>query len=44
MNIEPHTSTHGSARARQSWFTRGFESGDPEQCDTYAVSSDEVGL
>jgi uncharacterized protein len=44
MNVEPHTWTHGSAEARQNWFMRGFRTGDPEQCDTYAVSSDDVGL
>ncbi len=40
----PHNYTHGTAAARQTWFLRGFESGDPEQCDTYAVSRADVGL
>ncbi|MGH9288528.1 MAG: neutral zinc metallopeptidase, partial [Acidimicrobiales bacterium] len=26
---------HGSARARQEWFDRGFESGESTQCDTF---------
>lgn len=44
MRVDPHTWTHGSAEARQDWFMQGFRTGDPEACDTYAASSDEVGL
>lgn len=42
MSIDPHTWTHGSAAARQYWFTKGFESGDPNQCDTFAADSSEI--
>ena len=38
MTIDPHTWTHGSADQRVNWFTVGFDSGDPEQCDTFATS------
>ena len=34
--INPDAFTHGSSRQRVSWFRRGFESGRPESCDTFA--------
>ncbi len=44
MSIDPHTWTHGSAEARQSWFGVGLDSGDPNRCDTYSVPDSEIGL
>ncbi|MEH6742428.1 MAG: neutral zinc metallopeptidase [Parasphingorhabdus sp.] len=33
--VTPEAFTHGSAEQRMEWLTRGYESGDPRQCDTF---------
>lgn len=35
MRVNPEQFTHGSAAQRQQWFTTGFESGDPNSCNTF---------
>ncbi len=37
--VVPDSFTHGTSEQRQRWFIRGFESGDPAECDTFAVES-----
>ena len=33
--VAPERFTHGSSEQRATWFKRGFESGRPEDCDTF---------
>ena len=34
--VNPEAFTHGSSEQRVDWFSRGFQTGDPQQCDTFA--------
>ncbi|MCX8964368.1 neutral zinc metallopeptidase [Erwinia psidii] len=34
--VVPDSFTHGTSRQRYSWFKRGFDSGNPGQCDTFS--------
>ncbi len=34
---QPHTFQHGTAAQRERWFSRGFDSGDPNDCDTFSA-------
>lgn len=37
--VVPDSFTHGTSEQRVHWFTRGFESGSPEACDTFGQDS-----
>lgn len=34
--VVPESFTHGSAKDRMMWFTRGYQSGDMRQCNTFS--------
>ncbi len=36
--ITPESFTHGTSAQRVRWFKSGFDSGDPEQCDTFGAA------
>ncbi len=39
--VDQDAFTHGSSEQRRRWFTTGYETGDPRQCDTFAT--DDLG-
>ena len=38
-SVVPDAFSHGTAEQRMAWFSRGFETGDLGQCDTFSASS-----
>ncbi|MGW0192176.1 KPN_02809 family neutral zinc metallopeptidase [Nonomuraea sp. NPDC003201] len=34
--VTPDAFTHGTSRQRESWFSVGYDNGDPKRCDTFS--------
>lgn len=37
--VVPDSFTHGTSQQRYTWFKRGYDSGDPSQCNTFAAQN-----
>lgn len=35
--VVPESFTHGTSAQRMQWFSNGFETGNPDRCDTFAM-------
>lgn len=40
--VVPDSFTHGSSQQRMNWFMKGFQSGNPNQCDTFSLPYNQL--
>jgi predicted metalloprotease len=40
--VVPDSFTHGTSEQRQQWLLRGYQSGDPASCDTFAALGERL--
>lgn len=40
--VHPESWTHGSSEQRMRWFERGYQTADPNQCDTFAAAGSQL--
>ena len=38
-SVDPDSFTHGTSEQRRTWFERGYRSGNPADCDTFAAET-----
>ncbi|MEP7085739.1 MAG: neutral zinc metallopeptidase [Gemmatimonadota bacterium] len=38
-HVSPDSFTHGTSAQREAWFKKGFDSGDPKDCDTFSSNA-----
>jgi uncharacterized protein len=37
--VQPESFTHGTSEQRKRWLRRGYDTGDPAQCDTFSAGA-----
>ena len=40
--VVPDSFTHGSSQQRMNWFMKGFQTGNPNQCDTFSLPYNQL--
>lgn len=40
--VVPDSFTHGTSQQRMNWFMKGFQSGNPNQCDTFSLPYNQL--